>query len=175
MQNATPSSTPSSADAASLSVPQWMALLQSRDAAIQALQHQLDWFKRQLFGQKSERFAPLPDPTQLHLGEMMPLPATPATESQRAVPAHTRRIAQRDLAAGSDTLPFFDEARVPVETIHVPNPDVTDLAQDPFEVIGEKVSYRLAQRPGSFVVLKVAVGSCLTRHLCLHARRMCAR
>ena len=67
MQNAAPSSTPSSADAASLSVPQWMALLQSRDAAIQALQHQLDWFKRQLFGQKSERFAPLPDPTQLHL------------------------------------------------------------------------------------------------------------
>ncbi|EQD75831.1 transposase, partial [mine drainage metagenome] len=80
------------------------------------LKHQLDWFKRQLFGQKSERFAPLPDPTQLHLGEMMPLPATPAAEPQRAVPAHTRRIAQRDLAADSEAVPFFDEARVPVET-----------------------------------------------------------
>ena len=154
MQNAAPSSTPSSADAASLSVPQWMALLQSRDAAIQALQHQLDWFKRQLFGQKSERFAPLPDPTQLHLGEMMPLPATPATGPSRTVPAHTRRIAQRDLAAGSDTLPFFDEARVPVETICVPDAATAGLAADQFEVIGEKASYRLAQRPGSFVVLK---------------------
>ncbi len=161
MQNAAPSSTPSSADAASLNVSPWVALVQSRDATIQTLQqqidvlkHQLDWFKRQLFGQKSERFAPLPDPTQLHLGEMMPLPATPAAEPQRAVPAHTRRIAQRDLAAGSDTLPFFDEARVPVETIHVPDAATAGLAADRFEVIGEKASYRLAQRPGSFVVLK---------------------
>ena len=182
MQNVVTSSTPNTADATSLDVSPWAAMVQSRDATIQTLQqqidvlrHQLDWFKRQLFGPKSERMAPLPDPTQLHLGEMMPLPATPATGPSRTVPAHTRRIAQRDLAAGSDTLPFFDEARVPVETIRVPDAATAGLAADQFEVIGEKASYRLAQRPGSFVVLKVAVGSCLTRHLCLHARRMCAR
>ena len=70
---------------------------------------------------------------------------------------------------------FFDESRVPVQTIHVPDAATAGLAADQFEVIGEKVSYRLAQRPGSYVVLKVAIGSCLARHLCLPARRTCAR
>ncbi len=39
---------------------------------IDSLKHQLAWFKRQVFGQKSERFAPEPDPTQMHLGEVFP-------------------------------------------------------------------------------------------------------
>ncbi len=160
MQNGTSSDTSHTADSASLSVPQLLLLLQSRDAAIQALQrqvdamkHQLDWFKRQLFGQKSERLAPSPDPTQMHLGEMPP-PATPAVQPQRTVPAHTRRIAKRDLATDGEAIPFFDASRVPVQTIHVPDAATVGLAADQFEVIGEKVSYRLAQRPGSFVVLK---------------------
>jgi hypothetical protein len=36
---------------------------------LQGVQHQLEWFKRQFFGTKSERFAPEPDPAQMHLGE----------------------------------------------------------------------------------------------------------
>lgn len=90
----------------------------------------------------------------MQLGEMMPLPATPVAPSSCTVPAHTRRIAKRDLAADSEAVPFFDEARVPVQIIHVPDAATAGLAEDQFEVIGEKVSYRLAQRPGSFVVLK---------------------
>lgn len=34
------------------------------------------------------------------------------------------------------------------------DPALTDLAVGDYEQIGEKVSYRLAQRPGSYVVLK---------------------
>ncbi len=67
MQDGTSSRTNHTMEMASLSVPQMIALVQSRDAAIQALQqqvgamkHQLDWFRRQLFGHKSARFAPLP-------------------------------------------------------------------------------------------------------------------
>jgi transposase len=43
---------------------------------------------------------------------------------------------------------------VPIEVIHFLNPDSTGLAPDEFEVIGEKVNHRLAQRPGSYVILK---------------------
>ena len=57
------------------------ALMQSKDANIQTLQqqvdalkHQLEWFKRQVFGSKSERYAPQPDPSQLYLGEVLPTP-----------------------------------------------------------------------------------------------------
>jgi transposase len=58
------------------------------------------------------------------------------------------------LASAGDTLPFFDESRVPVETIIVVDAAMKQLGAHEFEVIGEKVSYRLAQRPGSYVVLK---------------------
>ena len=52
--------------------PQHVAqLLQSKAATIATLQHQLEWFKRQLFGKKSERFAPEPDPLQMHPGQML--------------------------------------------------------------------------------------------------------
>jgi transposase len=137
-----------------LGVAQLLAQMQEKDARIIRLEHQLDWFKRQLFGQKSERFAPAPDPQQMHLGELAGSSATPAPAPQRQVPAHTRRVATRDRAADADAVPFFDEARVPVETIQVPNPEAVGLTAEQYEVIGEKASYRLAQRPGSFVVLR---------------------
>ena len=119
---------------------------------VAALKHQLEWFKRQVFGHKSERFAPEPDPTQMHLGEVFAVPAV-LPEIRKTVPAHTRRMPTTDLAS-AETLPFFDESRVPVETITVIDAAMKELAPDTFDVIGEKVSYRLAQRPGSYVVLK---------------------
>ena len=36
----------------------------------------------------------------------------------------------------------------------MPNPEVETLGRDAYEVIGEKVTYRLAQQPGAYVVLK---------------------
>ena len=54
----------------------------------------------------------------------------------------------------ADSVPFFDEARVPVETIELPDPQIEGLSPDEYEVISQKVSYRLAQRPGSYVILK---------------------
>ena len=49
---------------------------------------------------------------------------------------------------------FFDEQKVPLEIINVPHPEVAGLGLDEYEVISEKISYRLAQRPGSYVILK---------------------
>jgi transposase len=121
---------------------------------VAVLKHQLEWFKRQVFGNKSERFAAEPDPTQMHLGEVFPVPSAAAPEPRKSVPAHTRRVPKTDLANGGDSLPFFDESRVPVETITVIEAAMKKLGAHEFEVIGEKVSYRLAQRPGSYVVLK---------------------
>src|SRR5690606_3517714 len=34
------------------------------------------------------------------------------------------------------------------------NPEIADIAPEQVEIIGEKVSHRLAQRPGSYVILK---------------------
>lgn len=144
---------PEPADIAGLDPVQLLALVRAQGQAIAHLQHQLDWFKRQLFGAKSERFI-APDPLQMHLGEALPLPSTPPVH-EKLITAHTRKVAQTDLAeSDAESLPFFDESKVPVETIAVANDDCVGLNDDQFKVIGEKISYRLAQRPGSYVVLK---------------------
>ena len=153
MSSATLTHIPEAGEVAALDAAQLVQLVRSQAAQIEALRAQLEWFKRQLFGAKSERFAPLPDAQQMHLGELM-APVAPEAASEQEVPAHKRRKARSDFADDSTAAPFFDEARVPVQVIEVPNPQVQGLAPDQYEVVGQKTSHRLAQRPGSYVVLK---------------------
>lgn len=130
--------------------------LQSKTATIAALEHRIKWFERQLFGKKSERFLPEPCPQQMHLGELLddlPVPAEPPV-ADSTVPAHKRRKPRRDFADEGRDAPFFDASKVPVQIIAVPNPETEGLRPDQYVVIGEKSSHRLAQRPGSYVVLK---------------------
>lgn len=119
----------------------------------EALKHQIDWFRRQIFGQKSEKRL-FGIPQQMSLGEMPEQNKPAPPEPTRLVPAHRRRVHRSGTDAGDESGLFFDEAKVPVEVIHVPNPEIAGLAPDQYEVIGEKASHRLAQRPGSYVVLK---------------------
>jgi transposase len=153
VQHAAVTPSPTLPEKPELSASELRALLAAQAATIGALTQQLEWFKRQLFGAKSERFAPEPDPAQLHLGETFAAPpSTP--EPRKEVGAHTRRAKRHPVNESAESLPFFDESRVPVETIRLPNPKIAGLEPDQYEVIDEKVSFRLAQRPGSYVVLK---------------------
>jgi transposase len=155
-----PKSTLSAAEIERMSAADVAQLMQSKDANIDELKQQVDaltrrvdWFTRQHFGSRSERFILQPDPAQMHLGEVL-RPDPPPTEQRKTIPAHTRRVSRDPVNEAAEAVPFFDESRVPVQTIHVSNPDVEGLSADQYEVIAEKVSYRLAQRPGSYVVLK---------------------
>ena len=142
------------------------ALMRAKDEQIEAqgeqitaLKHQLDWFRRQVFGQKSERFIAEPNPAQLHLGDALPVPDANAAESAdrvQTIPAHGRRVKARDGAdaESGEELKFFDESKVPIQTIVLMPDTVEGLSPDQYEIIGEKVTYRVAQRPGSVQVLK---------------------
>ncbi len=125
----------------------------SRELA--AARHQIAWFKRQIFGQKSERRIIDGADGQMSLGEAIDpdQPAAPPPPAERPVAAHTRRATPKTPDTGDDSLPFFDDSRVPVEVIELAAPEAEGLAPEDFEVIGHKDSYRLAQRPGSYVVL----------------------
>ena len=130
------------------------AILRSKDETIalqaeqiEALRHQLKWFERQIFGQKSERFIAELNPQQLYLGQL-PIPEAPA-EKRKSVPAYTRRVATKDGADTAESLKFFDESRVPVRSIHLEHPDIVGKNPQQYEIIGEKISYRLIQNPGS--------------------------
>jgi transposase len=120
---------------------------------VAALKHQVMWFERQIFGQKSERFIATPNPEQLYLGQL-PIPET-QPEKRKSVPAHTRRLATKDGADTGESLKFFDESRVPIRSIHLEHPDTAGKSPEQYEIIGEKITYRLIQNPGSYEILKV--------------------
>lgn len=129
-----------------------LAAHEAQSAKLAQLMRQLDWFKRQLFGEKSERRFTGIDAHQLFLGEWSRAPQD-APESTVTVPEHRRRRGTKDRGdAVEDNGLRFDES-VPIEEIRVPNPALENAAGE-YEVIGEKTTYRLAQRPGSYVILK---------------------
>ena len=118
------------------------------------LRRQVAWFQRQIFGQKSEKHHPDPEGVQGVLGVGFDVIAdTPLPAPKTVVSGHEREHRAKPGGADESSL-FFDEKRVPVEVIAVPNPEMALLTPDQYEVIGEKVTHRLAQRPGSYVVLK---------------------
>jgi transposase len=121
-------------------------------AQVQALQTQLDWFKRQLFGAKSEKRLEIDPAIQVDLlavlAEELPAPTKADTETI----TYERRKSRSDNAV-TDTGLRFDDS-VPVETIVLSSPELDDVSEDTQVLITEKISYRLAQRPGSYVVLK---------------------
>ncbi len=116
------------------------------------LQHQLDWFKRQLFGPKSEKQL-LIDPAiqgnllaALGVATPLPPPITPTTTVTYP------RKKPRDNTVTDSGLRF--DATVPVNTIIIGDPAIEALPASARECIGEKVTYRLAQRPASYEVMK---------------------
>ena len=127
-------------------------LVLASEARREEVEQQLRWFKNQLFGAKSERRLVVEDPSQLSLGERMLEKAEtrelPATE----VRGHARRRHHRTKAKEEPGLRFDDT--VPVETTVASHPEIEGLCDDDLEVISEKKTYQLAQRPASYVVLE---------------------
>jgi transposase len=120
------------------------------------LKRQVEWFKRQLFGRKSEKRLRAPDPDQLPLVGMLTTPVPPADQPPpptETVKAYQRRLRFTGAEVADESELRFD-ASVPVQEIVLTHPDVADLPPDAYEVISEKVTYRLAQRPGAYVILK---------------------
>jgi transposase len=132
--------------------PEISALLDAKEREIVRLRRQVAWFQRQIFGQKSERRMPGPEGVQGTLGEafdVVPDDVVPGKKAKIAEHERAPKNKNKNLIDGKDDAAlFFDESKVPVEVIAVANDEVAGLDPADFEVIGEKVSYRLAQRPG---------------------------
>jgi len=120
---------------------------------IKELKQQLDWFKRQLFGNKSEKRLEIDTSHQADLLAGLGVAPPSLDDIPTEQISYERRKKQRDAKTVNDTGLRFDDS-VPMETIEVPNVELNDLSAEDLEQIGEKITYRLAQRPGSYVILK---------------------
>lgn len=141
--------------AASLSRDEIVALLNSNAelvSEVEDLRRQLDWLKRQLFAPKSERrLPPQADTEQLALGGSVGVSSSEAPTI--TVQEHARQASKPHWEGTSDSRLRFDPS-VPVRDIEVQNPDTEHYPPESYDVIGEKITYRLAQLPGTFVVLR---------------------
>ena len=127
------------------------AAFASQEARIAVLEHQLDWFKRQLFGRKSEKVLPV-SPEQNSLFDS-PV-SDEAVLPQKTVKAHTRssKKQRNDTDVNDEGLRFDDT--VPQQVIDIPAPELQGPDADQYELVDTKETCRLAQQPGSYVVLK---------------------
>lgn len=115
--------------------------LKNQEEKIQSLQHQLDWFKRQLFGSTSEKKDFSDHPYQTTLAELFgSLTKTDTPEKEKQIITYQRGKAKKNPLEGSPdgSLLRFDES-VPVEEIQVKTPELEGEEKDDYEVIGEKV------------------------------------
>lgn len=129
------------------------AVIQALQAEVASLKQQLDWFKRQLFGRKSEKRL-IENPDQLDLSALLgeaPAPADPEPTEEITYRRRKRKPRKADDVTDSG-LRFGPD--VPVEVIELAAPQLQGPEADRYEVIDYKITRRLAQRPGSYVVLE---------------------
>ena len=125
--------------------------VRSLQATNQSLEQQLDWFKRQLFGRKSEKREPNPNQPVLNgFDSSSPVSADTPTPSESIT--YTRKK-QRSADCVNDAGLRFD-ANVPVKTIHRSVAQLQGDSAGDYEVVREERTYRLAQRTSSTMVLE---------------------
>jgi transposase len=132
-------------------------IIAEQDERIQSLEQQLSWFKRQIFGEKSEKRDMTDNPYQQTIADLLKeLPDAPkSSDDEKQTVTYQRGKAKKNNLDGTpdDSGLRFDE-QVPVEEIEQSAPELDGPNADDYEIIGHKTTYRLAQRPGSYVVLK---------------------
>ena len=134
-------------------------LVVASHARVEEMEQQLRWFKNQLFGAKSERRIIHADPSQLSLGEGIVEKGDTEPEPATEIRGHSRR--KNSKKAKEESGLRFDGS-VPIETVVVKDPETQGLWAHEFDVISEKKTYRLAQRPASYVILE------FVRHVSKH-------
>jgi transposase len=158
--NSTASSPQSALPSSSALVEENALLREQLDAqsdVIRQLKHQLDWFKKQLFGPKSEKqVVDLPEQGRLFSSDLAALQDIRPEDEKRVVQTYQRGPGkqQRDDDCLNDTgLRFNDD--VPMEVFETLPPELSGPDADQYDIIGTKTTYRLAQRAASYVVLKL--------------------
>jgi transposase len=122
--------------------------LEERNAV---LEQQLDWFKRQLFGRKSEKQL-LDDVSAQGLLFATDKNAS-SSDTATDIKAHKRKSnKQLNGDEVNDTGLRFD-ASVPTKIIDIPAPELQGDDAEHHEIIGYKETNRLAQQPGSYTIL----------------------
>lgn len=112
------------------------------------LNEQIDWFKRNIFGKRSEKITPI-DNAQLFLPGLESIHPE-KSEQVQTVQTHQRKKVNRQ---GQDKIVLPDD--LPVERVIFDLPEEEKVCKETgvrLVKIGEEISRKLAQRPGSYYI-----------------------
>lgn len=126
--------------------------LAERDEKINYLEEQLAWFKRQIFGKRSERMASNLNGQQLSFEGFDNL-QTAKEEDKKTIAAHSRSKPNRN---GQDKITLSPD--LPVETIFIDIPEDQKTCKEtgqPLVQIGVEVSHKLAHEPCSYYIKEI--------------------
>ena len=133
--------TVSASEVAALSPENVAKMFNDQGVEIAQLRHQLEWFKRQIFGQKSERRLAVSTESQPSLSEEFSAKPEQQTANKKTrIAEHDRCTKPKGESSNDESAAFFDESKVPVETIYLDPVTATGLNEDAFEIISEKVT-----------------------------------
>jgi transposase len=116
---------------------------------VASLQEQIAWFQKNLFGKRSEKLI-TSSPDQPLLFDY---PAQESCIKEQKVAEHVRRIRKEK---GGDKISFPED--LPVERIVIDLKEEEKICPEtnkPLVKIGEEVSQKLAQKPGSFYIKEI--------------------
>lgn len=122
----------------------------SLTSVITSLQNQIDWFKRQIFGQKSERFVDMPGQEELLPGFELPIETKEVQETPIA--SHVRKSVKN-----KEKFKLEIPENLPRETVYKDIPEEQKIDKKTGErlvKIGEEKQEKLGYRTGSFFVME---------------------
>jgi transposase len=125
--------------------------ISEQNQKITYLEEQLNWFKRQIFGQRSERDISHVNPNQLELSGFESLHE--GDQEAKNVAAHTRRKPENK---GKESIILPKD--LPVETVIIDIPEEQKICPEtglPLVRIGEEITYKIAYKPGSFYLKEI--------------------
>jgi len=130
-------------------------LIAQLKGTIQEQEQRLDWFKRQVFGSRTERriLEASPGCEQLLLGqEILDIPEAPPTKGT-TVAGYERKHRKNPVEFAHEHSKLRFTADVPIQVIDVPNPALDGLAPDLLQEVTTESTFRLAQR-SPYIVLE---------------------
>lgn len=120
---------------------------------IDRLKEQLEWFRKQIFGQRSEKYVDDPKGQQLLFDIFGGLEPAPENQKKQIIPAHERAKPKRD---GKDKISIPDNLPVERHVLDIPEAEkVCTETGEPLVKIGEEITRKLAHKPGSYFIKEI--------------------
>jgi len=136
---------------APISLEQYTQEVTALQGEIKYLKEQLEWFKKQLFGQKADKFIDTQNSQQLNFEGFEKLPIQ--EEEKKVIPAHERVKGKR---SGKDKIAFPDDLPIERQVLDLPEEaKVCPETGKPLVKIGEEVTSKLAHKPGSYFIKQI--------------------